>query len=144
MPHPVSGIIRKMAISRPTNTLGSTVVRISPWALPPPDSDPKPVVSDFAGLPVKGKQPTVTITFDKPIDFIEITSRSSNRDRNKFIAYDKNGRVLVQTNFPNGSKRFRRDERNNPASISAKGIRRIEVIAVSDEGKMFYGELRFV
>lgn len=148
MPHSistrsVSGIIRRMTTARRTQTIGSTVVRISPFAIPPSNSDPKPQAGDFAGTNKKGKQPAVFVTFSKPIDFIEITSRSSNKNNNKFIAYDVNGRELVRVLFPNGSKSFAVDERFNKASLTAKGIHKIELRPAAKEEHIFYGDLRF-
>ena len=139
----VSGVIRIMTTARRSQTIGSTIVRISPFARPPSNSDPRPVDSDFAGTTKKGKQPAVFVHFSKPVDFVEITSRRSNKNNNKFIAYDKNGKELVRVLFPNGSRRFAKDARNNKASLSAKGIHKIELRPAAKEEHIFYGDLRF-
>lgn len=141
----VSGVIRKMITARRSQTIGSTVVRISPFGRPPSNSDPRPEPSrgEFQGNNQKGKQPAVFVTFDKPVDFVEIISRSSNKNNNKFIAYDKNGRELVRVLFPNGNVRFGSDRRYNKASLKAKGIRKIELRPAGKEGHIFYGDMRF-
>ena len=99
LPKPVAGNV--ISITGPGTFDGATVT-MSPFGRPPASVQPTPVSDDFAATSVFGKQGPITIVFSRPVDFVDITAKSSTAVGNKMIAFDIDGRVLNETTFGKG------------------------------------------
>ncbi len=142
---PVTGKV--FSITGPGVTEGLRTT-ITPFHRPPSTISPTPIASDFASTAIRGRQTTITITFDKDVDFIEVTAKNSLVSGNKIIVYDSGGNKLTEVAFGKGfqfnifgSKRTF-GQFNSTKRIEHANIRRVELIPSDDEEFIFWGGLR--
>ena len=130
-------------------TAGGTKMVITPYSVPPVITG-YPVAIPFVDFNSTGKmgaQTTITILFDKPIDYFEITAKSSNKTGKKAIAYDVNGNKLGEMGFGWGStfvlfRRITLGEYFSTRRMEIPDVRRIELVPGSDDA-FFWGNLKF-
>jgi len=103
---------------------------------------------DFNSTGQMGSQFPITITFDNPVDYFEITAKATTTAGKKAIAYDDDGNVLGEMEFGSGflfsflGIRRTYGEYISTRRMEIPGVRRIELVPGSQDA-FFWGDLKF-